>query len=134
VEPLFPCYVFVRCHLHEQADLIRYTHGVSSLVHFGHSIPSVPEHLIDELKQCFDSQDSIAAQDAIKVGSEVLVAEGSLLGSRGIVVRMMPAKQRVQVLLDFLGRTTLTEVDRQALVLEDESLAQIMPSLAVAAA
>jgi len=49
-------------------------------------------------------------------------------------VRLMPAKQRVQILLEVLGRTTLTEVDRRSLVLDRTSYAEIMPGLAVAAA
>jgi len=134
VEPLFPNYVFVRCHLGEHADPIRHTFGVSSLVRFGMAVPSVPDQLIDELRQCFESEQPVEVQDPLRVGSEVTIAEGSLLGSRGIVVRMLPARQRVQILLDFLGRTTLTEVDRSSLILEDQCLADMMPGLALAAA
>jgi hypothetical protein len=36
----------------------------------------------------------------------------------------------VQILLDFLGRTTLAEVDRKSLILENSSMADLMPSLA----
>src|SRR5204863_2405848 len=39
VEPLFPCYLFVRCCLGERLDDIRYANGVCSLVHFGQRIP-----------------------------------------------------------------------------------------------
>jgi transcriptional antiterminator RfaH len=134
VEPLFPCYVFVRCRLTDQANEIRYIYGISSLVHFGPLIPPVPEHVIEDLRQCFESEEPMIAQDPIRVGSEVIVAEGSFLGSRGIVVRMLPAKRRVQILLDFLGRTTLTELDRKSLTLEEQSLADMMPGLAMAAA
>src|SRR2546430_1851078 len=43
IEPLFPCYIFVRCHLEERIDEIRYINGISSFVHFGQRIPSVPD-------------------------------------------------------------------------------------------
>lgn len=134
VEPLFPCYIFVRCALEEQANAIRYINGISSLVHFGAKIPAVPVQVIEELRQCFESEEPMTVRDQLRVGAEVTVAEGSLLGSRGIVVRVLPAKQRVQILLDFLGRTTLTEVDRKSLMVEDRSLADLMPSLALVAA
>jgi transcriptional antiterminator RfaH len=134
VEPLFPCYIFVRCRLEERINDIRYVSGISSLVHFGTKIPVVPADVVDELRQCFESEEPIAVQDPLRVGAEVTVAEGSLLGSRGIVVRLLPAKQRVQILLDFLGRTTLTEVDRKSLLVEAGRLADLMPSLALAAA
>src|SRR5215471_9001247 len=44
VEPLFPCYLFVRCRLDERINDIRYVSGISSLVHFGSKIPVVPTH------------------------------------------------------------------------------------------
>src|ERR1017187_7463945 len=34
VEPLFPCYIFIRCMLEEDFGDIRHTSGISSLVHF----------------------------------------------------------------------------------------------------
>jgi len=42
----------------------------------------------------------------------------------------LPAARRVQILLEFLGRTTVAEVDRKSLILEDRCLAQLMPTLA----
>src|SRR5206468_2407925 len=42
IEPLFPCYIFIRCQLNEWLSEIRYVTGISSLVHFGQKIPSVP--------------------------------------------------------------------------------------------
>jgi transcriptional antiterminator RfaH len=130
IEPLFPCYVFVRCDLSEQLDQVRYINGISSLVHFGHRIPAVPDHVVEELRQCFESEEPMFVEDRLFPGAEVTVAEGAFLGSQGIVVRVLPAKQRVQILLDFLGRTTLTEVDRKSLTVDNRTLADLMPSLA----
>jgi transcriptional antiterminator RfaH len=132
VEPLFPCYVFVRCNIDECLDGVRYVNGVSSLVHFGQRIPIVPDHVVEELKQCFESQELMDVEDRLSPGVEVTVGEGAFLGFNGIVLRVMPAKQRVQILLDFLGRTTLAEVDRKSLILENRSMADMMPSLAMA--
>ena len=134
IEPLFPCYLFVRCYLADQVEMVRYATGISSLVHFGSRIPTVSDEIIEDLRQWFESEEVMAVRDPLRVGSEVRVAEGSLLGSQGIVVRLLPAKQRVQILLDFLGQTTLAEVDRKSLIVEDESVALMMPRLAMAAA
>jgi transcriptional antiterminator RfaH len=130
VEPLFPCYIFVRCELGESVDSIRYVTGISSLVHFGHRIPIVPDQTIEELRECFESEDTMCVEERLAAGAEVTVAEGPFLGFSGVVVRVMPAKQRVQILLDFLGRTTLAEVDRKWLVLENSSVADLLPALA----
>jgi len=132
VEPLFPCYVFVRCNIDDCLDSVRYVNGVSSLVHFGQRIPIVPDHVVEELRQCFESQELMDVEDQLCAGTEVTVGEGAFHGFNGIVLRVLPAKQRVQILLDFLGRTTLAEVDRKSLVVENRSMADMMPSLAMA--
>src|ERR1041384_733838 len=59
IEPLFPCYIFVRCDLEERLDDIRYVNGISSLVHFGNKTPAVPDHVIEELRQCFESEETM---------------------------------------------------------------------------
>ena len=133
VEPLFPCYLFVRCSLGEQLDDIRYVNGVSSLVHFGQKISVVPDGVILELKQCFEADEPMPVEDGLFAGAEVTVADGAFRGFSGIVVRLLPARQRVQILLDFLGRTTLTEVDRRSLQMENSSVVHLVPSLASSA-
>jgi transcriptional antiterminator RfaH len=131
IEPLFPCYIFVRCFLGERLDDIRFANGVSSLVHFGDKIPIVPDPVIDELKQCFEAEEPMAVEDHLFPGAEVSVAEGAFLGFTGIVVRLLPARQRVQILLEFLGRTTIAEVERKSLTTEDYSVAALVPNLAM---
>jgi len=130
IEPLFPCYIFVRCIIDHHVDDIRYVTGISSLVHFGRRVPIVPDSVIEELKQCFETDDPMCVQDSLYAGAEVTVAEGALLGFGGIVVRVLPARQRVQILLDFLGRTTLAEVDRKLLRLQNSCMADLVPFLA----
>ena len=130
IEPLFPCYIFVRCVIGDRLNDIRYVTGISSLVHFGLRIPIVPDSVVEELKQCFEDEEPMDVQDRLFPGAEVTVAEGAFLGSHAIILRVLPAKQRVQVLLDFLGRTTLAEVDRNSLTLENRCVADLMPTLA----
>jgi transcriptional antiterminator RfaH len=130
VEPLFPCYLFVHCCLGERLDDIRYINGVSSLVHFGDKIPMVPEPVIDELRQCFEAEEPMSVGDRLYPGAEVIVAEGAFMGFSGMVVRLLPAKQRVQILLEFLGRTMLAEVERKSLTTENRSVAALVPALA----
>jgi transcriptional antiterminator RfaH len=130
IEPLFPCYLFVRCSLDERLDDIRYVTGVSSLVHFGQRISVVPDPVIQELKQCFEADEPMQVEDRLYPGAEVTVADGAFRGFSGIVVRLLPARQRVQILLDFLGRTTVAEVDRTSLQMENSSVVHLVPSLA----
>jgi len=130
VEPLFPCYIFVRCLLAESMDSIRHIAGISSLVHFGQRIPIVPDGAIEELRQCFESEEPMAVGDGLVAGAEVMIAEGAFLGYSAMVVRALPAVRRVQILLDFLGRPTLAEVDRSSLKLLYHRVADRLPLLA----
>jgi transcriptional antiterminator RfaH len=130
VEPLFPCYIFVRCVLEKRLDDLRHITGISSLVHFRQRIPPVPDAAIDELKQCFESEEPMALEDGVKAGAEVTIVEGAFMGFSGMVVRTLSAGQRVQILLDFLGRITVTEVDRKSLKVENRAVADLLPLLA----
>jgi transcription antitermination factor NusG len=82
------------------------------------------------LRQCFESEQPLIVQDGVVPGAEVKIVEGAFLGFSGMVVRTLSAGQRVQILLDFLGRVTLTEVDRKSLKLENRRVADLLPLLA----
>ena len=130
VGPLFPCYVFVRCVLEHDLDDIRHLPGIRGLVHFGNRIPAVPDATIFEFKRHFDSEEPMVVKDGVMVGAEAKIANGPFVGFSGMVIQALSASQRVQILLDFLGRVTLTEVDRKSLRVENRRLADILPLLA----
>lgn len=128
IEPLFPCYLFVRgCG--STLNEIRYVAGVSTIVHFGQEIPTVSDAIVEELRQCFE-EEMLSVKDPINPGAEVSVANGAFQGFQAIVLRVLPARQRVQILLDILGRQTLVEVDRQSIIVENRNLVDLMPALA----
>jgi len=131
VEPLFPCYLFVRCSSAVWNE-VRYVTGVSSLVHFGSRVAEVPDAVIDALMDCFEAAEPLEVSERLAAGDEVLISEGAFRGFQAIVLRTLPARRRVQILLDILGRPTLVEVDRQSVVVENRSMADLMPSLALA--
>jgi transcriptional antiterminator RfaH len=130
IEPLFPCYIFVRCPRNEKLNEIRYANGVSSLVHFAERVPTVPDSVIEELQECFAAEEPMAVEERLLPGAEIRLADGAFAGMGASVLRVMPARQRVQVLLDILGRPTAVEVDRKSVALENNTLADLVPHLA----
>ena len=50
-----------------------------------------------------------------QVGSKVTITEGLFKGGDGMVTRLIPARERVKVLLEFLGRPTVIEIDENSL-------------------
>jgi transcriptional antiterminator RfaH len=129
-EPLFPCYLFVRCVLEEGLNDMQRTNGIVTIVHFGSRIPTIADSIIDELKECFAGGETMTVEDRISPGDEVLLADGAFAGMHAFVLRVMPARKRVQVLLDVLGRPTPAEIDESAVVLERNVVADLVPTLA----
>jgi transcription antitermination factor NusG len=56
-------------------------------------------------------------QKPFQTGDTVQISAGAMCGLEAVVTRVMPARQRVAVLLDFLGRQTTVELDCSQLAL-----------------
>ena len=129
IEPLFPCYIFVKCVLEEKIAQIQNAGGIIGLVRFGGKVPQVDDSIIEELEECFVADVPMTVERYLSPGDEVALVEGVFAESRAFVLRVMPARQRVQVLLDILGRPTSVEVNYTSVVL-DRTLAELAPVLA----
>ena len=131
IEPLFPGYLFVRCVLAEWITDIQHTGGVNRLIQFGDKIPTIADAVITGLRVHFKEHEVIAARDAILPGDEVTVAEGAFAGMNASVLQTFPPRRRIQILLDILGRPTKVEVDRQVVTSKRNTVANMVPCLAV---
>jgi len=112
VEVLFPGYIFVNSSL-ENYSALKYTMGIKNIVKFGDNISCLSSEEIEAMQMAEEKSkiDPVASQ--IQIGQDVMIAKGSLTGS---VVRVcsLPSKERVGVLLSFLGsvrRVTISEKD-----------------------
>ena len=130
IEPLFPCYLFAHCVIEEKLNEIKHTNGVSSIVQFGDRIPVVEDSIIEELQDCFEADEPLTVEHRLTPGSEVTVAGGAFAGMHAYVLRNMPARKRVQILLEVLGQPTPVEVARDSVVLVENTLAHLAPALA----
>jgi transcriptional antiterminator RfaH len=109
-ESMFPSYLFARFRWKSDLEEVKHTFGVSGVVHFGAFWPVLGDDLIKELQGLVGEEEIRLVQPSIQVGQDVEVSSGPFAGFQGIVTRIMPAKDRVAVLLDFLGRQTTVEV------------------------
>jgi transcriptional antiterminator RfaH len=130
VEPLFPCYLFVRCLIEVKINQIQHTNGISSLVRFGQIIPKVEDSVIADLKTYFEAEEPLMVEDALAPEDEVIIADGAFAGTQAKVLRVMPATRRVQILLEILGGPTSVEVDRASVITGKDTLAARVPVLA----
>lgn len=110
-EAMFPGYVFAKFNYRAQHRHVAGTHGVSTIVRFG-GIPSiVPDDVVAELRASVVDQETIEIPTNIQVGEEVQLVEGPFSGIRALVTQVLPAQERVKVLLEILGMEREVEVE-----------------------
>lgn len=109
-EALFPGYMFARFPYSTHFRLVASSMGVTKVVGFG-GLPSVvADNIIDELRQFARDNEVVEISPEVLPGDEVTVLDGPFKGLRAVVTRVMPAKERVAVLLDLLGTQREVEV------------------------
>ena len=112
VEALFPGYIFVNTSF-ENYSALKYTMGIRNIIKFGDNISCISDEEIEAMQMAEETSkiDPVASQ--IQIGQDVMIAKGSLTGSM-VKVCSLPSKERVSVLLSFLGslrRVTISEKD-----------------------
>jgi len=117
-EPLFPSYLFAKYRLHELSRLVHYSPGIRGVVRFGSKSPAVPDNAIEELQHIYGHETVHVIDPTPQAGDSVEIAGGSFHGLKAVVTRVMPARERVGVLLDLLGRQTMVEVSLRHVVKE----------------
>ena len=111
-ELLFPGYIFVNTSF-ENYSALKYTMGIRNIIKFGDNISCISDEEIEAMQMAEETSkiDPVASQ--IQIGQDVMIAKGSLTGSI-VKVCSLPSKERVGVLLSFLGsvrRVTIPEKD-----------------------
>ena len=129
VEALFPGYIMARFVLAEMERMVIYSQAVRGLVRFGTEVPPVPDSFIELLRaevarhaRESDEEETLTVAPRIEEGEEIEIASGPLGGFRGEVVAVLPGRERVKVLLEFLGEPHVVEVDLFSLLLPRKPL------------
>ncbi len=115
-EALFPNYVFARFDLQDHLHQVRYTTGVSNVVHFGDRWPTIAESEIEELRRCMDDSEMHTPLETLSPGDQVTIVNKAFYGIPAMVLKNLPAKQRVHVLLEILGQSTVADLKIEEIV------------------
>ncbi len=126
-EALFPGYLFARFDLAGGLRRFHYAPGVRGIVHFGEKWPTIPDATIEELRATAGDEEVRVVVEQFRPGETVLIAEGAFRGLSAVVNRVMPAKDRVAVLLEFLGRQTMVELAASVLKADGDIRGRIGP-------
>ncbi len=112
VEVLFPGYIFVNTSVKNYSAL-KYTMGIRNIIKFGDNISCISDEEIEAMQMAEETSKIDPVVSQIQIGQDVMIAKGSLTGSI-VKVCSLPSKERVGVLLSFLGsvrRVTIPEKD-----------------------
>lgn len=111
VESMFPGYIFVKFDLYRSLRAVNGAHGVTRVIRFADTFSVISDSVIADLRKNFDQEtEQITVHQTLIEGDEVEVAEGALRGATAVVTRVLPGKDRVRILLEFLGSSREVEV------------------------
>lgn len=119
IECLFPNYLFAKFDSKLLLDKVKHSPSVSTIVHFGNRLPMIPPEVIEELRSGFPEDEIIDCDRHVEPGDEVTIGHGPFLGMKATVLRVMTPFQRVEVLLELLGRVTPVIINPALLVVDD---------------
>jgi len=103
VEAMFPGYIFAKFQFHAHSRQVVHSQGITRMVELGER-RIIPQHVVEDLKASLPENVIEAPDLSILPGAEIEVVTGSLKGLNGRVLAQMSAQNRIQILLDFLGR------------------------------
>ena len=118
IEALFPSYLFARFSLGENYRAVKHAQNVLRILEFGGHCISIADRHIQDLQTEMDGKEIREVKPTLKVGDAVELTEGPMRGFRGIIDSMRSGNDRVRVLLEFLGRHSLVEIDAGQLLNE----------------
>lgn len=109
VESMFPGYLFARFEYAASNRRIRQSPGVTGFVQFGERLALLPDALLNEIKSQTTEADLVEINPSLEPGRDVQVAHGPFRGLEAVVTRLIPARERVEILIEWMGRNLYAE-------------------------
>src|SRR5215469_186739 len=110
VEAMFPGYLFTKFVYSKQHRAVEASHGIRGIVRFGDRLATLPETIVAGLQSTVGSEEVVTIDSSLKPGQAVQITEGPFRGLEVVVTCLLPAKERVRVLFEFLGRSVQMEI------------------------
>ena len=91
---------------------------------------TIPDGVIEDLRRTLAANDGTIFTEAPSEGDEAEISIGPFRGEQGVVMRVLPARKRVEVLLDVMGRSIPAEFSLSSIIFKKRTAAIQVLSLA----
>jgi len=115
-ESMFPGYLFARFQFAEKYKEVRSAMGISRILQFGDHYAKIEEAVMGTLRAQAGAREVVINNCDFVEGDKVRIVGGSLGGLEAIVTQILSGRERVRLLLDFLGREIHAEVNTSAIL------------------
>lgn len=126
-EAMFPGYLFCKFSIRESLRHVVSTAFVSQALTFMHDGGSVADRVVEDLRREFDENEIITVETSVRSGDMVDVVDGPMSGTSAVVTRVLPGKERVRILLEFIGGLQEVEVPLLSLVTGRDPRREALP-------
>ena len=109
IESMFPGYLFARFDYRAFHHEIRHRPGVNGFVQFAERLALLPDELVTEIRARTGTDEIVDISRALEPGQQVEVTQGPFQGLRALVTRLITARERVEILIEWMGRTLRAE-------------------------
>ena len=109
VECMFPGYLFARFDFATFHRRIGQRPGVSGFVQFGERLALLPDSLIHEIRTRTGPDELVEVAQALESGQSVRIVQGPFQGLEALVTRVISARERVEILIEWMSRTLRAE-------------------------
>ena len=126
VESMFPGYLFARFDYPTFHRRIRQGPGISGIVQFGDRLALLPDGLISEIKARVGDDEIVELNQGLVPGQNVQITQGPFQGLEALVTRLITAKDRVEILIEWMGRSLHAEASVADLAPLTESRSRVL--------
>jgi transcriptional antiterminator RfaH len=119
-EAMFPNYLFARFDWQASLQAVNAQRGVNTVVHFGSRWPTLPDPVINDLRATVGEEQIRLVPADLAPGDKVRIAGGVFHGLEAVITQVLSNRERVRVLMEFLGRQSAAELNVGSVVRELE--------------
>ena len=113
---MFPGYLFARFNFLERHKEVGHAMGVTGILRFGERYSPINDEIVFSLRRQTNEVHVAVVDTEVREGDPVTIIQGAMTGIEGVVTHFLSGRERVRVLLEFLGREIHAEVEKSAVL------------------